>query len=154
MCSLLLLSWYLLVLWFQYNCSSSVLKGTYWSILQQSYIYMGKHGKPSTKAIFTLLGSERNIPAWIHDGLRRLLFLFHYNLITHCTYLLNIAFWALYSMVWFWASISARTAALTDTLHTDTVRGICSTVCLCTEGRAIPCLLLYISKSRCLAEPH
>lgn len=42
---------------------------------------MGKHGQPRTKAIFTPLGSERNIPVWIHDGLRRLLYLFHYNII-------------------------------------------------------------------------
>lgn len=42
---------------------------------------MGKHGQPRMKAIFTPLGSERNIPVWIHDGLRRLFYLFHYNII-------------------------------------------------------------------------
>lgn len=94
MSSLLLLSWDLLIPWFQCNNlpnNSSRLSEdelTYCDILQQSNIYVGKHGEPSEKAIFNLLNSERNIPGRTLDRLKRLPFLLHYKLVTHYNYVL------------------------------------------------------------------
>lgn len=94
MCSLLLLSWDLLIPWFQCsnltNNSSRLSEDEhiYSNILQQSNIYTGKHGEPSEKAIFSLLDSERNIPVQMPDKLKRLPFLLHYKLIICYNYVL------------------------------------------------------------------